>query len=428
LFAEVENFLFYDFFSSEGYVSEDVFAYSNRRGGEASLVVYHNRYATAKGWVKNSVGSVEKTESGDKRIVQKTLGEGLGLVNDVQYYTIFRDQVTNLEYVRPNLELCEKGLYAELEAYKCHVFLNFRQVQDNEWGQYRTLCNYLNGRGVPSLDEAMREIFLQPVHTAFRELVNPGYFHWVMDHRSSPVEALLTKAPVAESLLAKSLQKVLDECAVKTSRLLGEIKRITDGSGNVDAITGDIVHLLENALSDVPLPAGSPAPLFAYLFTAQLGRIINEADAAEISRSWIDEWLLGKFIVQTLRELGMEEPAAWRIVTLVKILVQHGAALHLAPAAFNLQILLADLDAQAYIGVNRYQGILWFNKESFEELIQWLYTIGMLIDPARQADLELLVQRWQAAADASAYQLEKLLASAAIPTLTTDPVSTQSEA
>jgi hypothetical protein len=43
LFAEVRDFLLYDFFTPKGYVNEDVFAYSNRAGDERSLVVYHNK-------------------------------------------------------------------------------------------------------------------------------------------------------------------------------------------------------------------------------------------------------------------------------------------------------------------------------------------------------------------------------------------------
>ena len=89
------------------------------------------------------------------------------------YYTIFRDHVSNLEYIRDNRDLSDKGLFIELQAYQYHVFLDFRQVEDNEWHHYGQICSYLNGRGVPSIDETIREIFLQPIHRSFRDLVNP---------------------------------------------------------------------------------------------------------------------------------------------------------------------------------------------------------------------------------------------------------------
>ncbi len=59
IFAEVDNFLLYDFYTPEGNVNEDVFAYSNRTGdpqnavaSERGLVVYHNKYADTRGWIK----------------------------------------------------------------------------------------------------------------------------------------------------------------------------------------------------------------------------------------------------------------------------------------------------------------------------------------------------------------------------------------
>ena len=47
LFAESSNFLLYDFFTGSGSVDENVFAYSNRNGGERALVVYNNRYGSS---------------------------------------------------------------------------------------------------------------------------------------------------------------------------------------------------------------------------------------------------------------------------------------------------------------------------------------------------------------------------------------------
>ena len=57
LFAGVENFLLYDFFAPDGSVNEDVFAYSNRVGDERALVVYHNKFADARGWIRMSAAT-----------------------------------------------------------------------------------------------------------------------------------------------------------------------------------------------------------------------------------------------------------------------------------------------------------------------------------------------------------------------------------
>ncbi|MEA3440873.1 MAG: alpha-amylase family glycosyl hydrolase, partial [Chloroflexota bacterium] len=165
LFANVQNFLLYDFFTPEGSVNEDVFAYSNRAGEQRSLVVYHNRYADTRGWIRTSSAYLDKSGE-ERRLVQKSIGEGLGLSNDESMFVIFRDHISGLEYIRRNVELHRQGLYIEMRAYQARVFLDFHQVQDNEWGTYSQLAAYLEGRGVPSIDEAMREFYLQQLHRA----------------------------------------------------------------------------------------------------------------------------------------------------------------------------------------------------------------------------------------------------------------------
>jgi len=58
LFADVEQFLLYDFYSPNGGVDEEVFAYSNRFGDERGLVIYHNKFADTRGWIKTSASYI----------------------------------------------------------------------------------------------------------------------------------------------------------------------------------------------------------------------------------------------------------------------------------------------------------------------------------------------------------------------------------
>ena len=79
LFAEVHEFLLYDFYTDEGRVNEDVFAYSNREGDERVLVVYHNRYAHTRGWIRASCAYAEKAHG--NRLRQRTLGESFAFAH-----------------------------------------------------------------------------------------------------------------------------------------------------------------------------------------------------------------------------------------------------------------------------------------------------------------------------------------------------------
>jgi glycosidase len=153
LFAEVENFLLYDFFTPEGYVNEDVFAYSNQYGDERSLVVYHNKYADTRGWVKTSAAFMDKSSG---KLVQRTLADSLNLPGRASDFVIFRDYVTHLEYIRSCRELVEKGLFVLLGAYQCQVFLDWRFVNGAQW---KSVFEGLNGSGVESIQAKFDELF-----------------------------------------------------------------------------------------------------------------------------------------------------------------------------------------------------------------------------------------------------------------------------
>jgi len=155
IFAEVDNFLLYDFYTQDGHVNEDVFAISNRFGDERGLVIYHNKFAETTGWVRMSVGFMDK---GSGHMVQRTLAQGLDLPRDG--YVLFRDYVTHLEYIRPCAELREQGIFVSLSAYQCHAFLDWRFVSGEQWKQIHDL---LNGAGIPSMQDKWNELFVLPI-------------------------------------------------------------------------------------------------------------------------------------------------------------------------------------------------------------------------------------------------------------------------
>ncbi len=427
LFADVEDFLLYDFFTPEGTVNEDVFAYSNRHGDARTLFVFNNRYAPAKGWIHRSVAfSVKEVHRETRRLVQKDLKDGLGLILDGRHFTVFRDHVSNLEYIRENEDLAQKGLFVELQAYQYHVFLDFRQVEDNEWHHFRQLCGYLSGRGVPSVEETMREIFLQPIHRYFRELVNPSFFrHILITHKDIVNHELLLPPTV-----------LTDEVTSKLSNLLGEIKTYTGSSQDEQALIDEVTAKLTALIQSHPftqditdsdtdihtlLSRELSASHLAWLFVHVLGGLIDGAGIRqEISRSWIDEWLFGRIIGETLAELGYDEKETHAAQMLIKIFTTHQNWCDELNPRKILSSLMADGDVHYFLGVNRYQGILWFSKEAFEDMIAWMhFTAGVSVMSRKGVEEKELLGELRAcfttidtlhsASLSSGYQLEKLI-------------------
>jgi len=155
LFAEVDSFALYDFYTADGSVNEDVFAFSNSRDGNRSLVVYHNRYAETSGWISTAA------------VTGSSLGHGLGLTSGADDWLVMRDSRSGFEYLHAQRDIAERGLFLNLHAYETKVYSELRDVHDTD-GRYRRLAAWLEGRGVPSIEDALLELELQPLHHALR--------------------------------------------------------------------------------------------------------------------------------------------------------------------------------------------------------------------------------------------------------------------
>jgi hypothetical protein len=177
-----------------------------------------------------------KRATGDERtFIQKDLGKGLALHDEQDYFCIFRDNGAGLEYIRNSRELCGRGLYVELGAYKYHVFIDFREVRDDPKRPYAQIAEDLNGGGVPSIKDALKEKLLEPLENAFKELVNAGMFRHFMEARIASPQAQLD-------------QKFMDEIEKKMINLLQEAKQFTGGREDVATITREVRQKLEAIL------------------------------------------------------------------------------------------------------------------------------------------------------------------------------------
>jgi len=295
---------------------------------------------------------------------------------------------------------------------------------------------------VPSIEEALRELFLQPVHTPFRELINAGMY-------SRLYQASERHPQAGEG----DQEPLLDEIEQTMARLLQRIKGIAGGDGNELAIARNVSQRVASALCLPDLPplgsAGQPAAhealtallreflerdasaqaiLFNWLFTHALGRAVAEEGHAQRSRSWLDEWLLARIVDSELREQGLDEGSAQWAVALLKPLVTHQAwherrAKEPERAYQVLRSWLADADVQRVIQVNRYRDVLWFNKEAFQQLLRAMLTVAVV---AISADADRLpeergqeivaaydvIERLLRAEEESAYQVDRLLEAA----------------
>lgn len=425
LFSGVENFLLYDLYRSEGdaagQVDEHVFAYSNRLGEQASLVIYHNRYADTRGWIRNSAAYRDVGGA----IVQKRLVHGLAIHPADDVFVTFRDARSGLEYIRHSTELEARGFFVELGAYDCQVFVDFKTVRDTAEQTYRQLVTYLNGRGTPSLAAEIRRCELRPLHAQFAQVLSPELVRAFASGRATQkmVAAQLRDIDLDASGMLQALEspEVFAQEVAHDVGVLLELQAHAALSpalqfGQTDASSADLVGW---------------ATLLAWALMRPLGGPTPSADAGLRVRSLWDEYSLEWVLQELFSRLELDDPHTSEKLARATALLRFGLAnqgwladpaTHQLPAEKLLEALLADPDARQFLGVNRHEDILWYHGESLEVLMQWVARFGAMavaLEAARAGEKIVLAvpaglaTRLRAivlAAETAQYQVDRLMA------------------
>jgi len=154
----------------------------------------------------------------------------------------------------------------------------------------------------------------------------------------------------------------------------------------------------------------------ACVLLRHLGRVAGDKEFTSRSVQFMEEWLLGRVVRQSLRDLGCDEWTAHHNTLLVKVAMAYAGLL--GPAAdehdrVSLREMLDDRAAREFLQVNRHDGVQWFNKEQFEVMLKTLLTCSLVqLTAAGQATDEAIVVlvdralKIRNAAASAGYQLE----------------------
>jgi len=366
LFAGVERFRLFDCITAEGWVNEDVFAYTNAYGEERALVLYHNKFATARGRIHLSVPYLAK-QGGERFLTRETLAQALRLRDDPAYYTVFHDAISGLEFIRSNRTLHSAGLDVALNAYEYHVFDRIEEVMDDADHPYAALEAELGGRWVASIADELAILRLKPVTLAYQKLIDAARLRRLLDAADELVleEELRTVAADGQALFAAMQANVLGTSDAAHCALLSQKLR----SGLRQALG-------MRRSGDIPLDDVATAALIGWAVSRWLGKAApafpNQADPGQASRAWLTQRRLGDHLQAALQALGLDAHKAWQAVMQVKVILGHPWPLTAEDEAVvglpSLGQLFADPDAMALLDVHEYDGTTYFNKEAFESL------------------------------------------------------------
>jgi len=441
IFAESTHFVLYDFWTGYGTVNENVFAYSNRHGGQRAVILYNNSYGSTDGTIHLSVGSMDK---GSGQLRQRELAEGLALPTDDEVTILYRDTARGLEYLRRASDFHRSGITLSLRGYQYVVLLDWRERHSTAEWPWDRLCDELNGAGVPNADEALLKMRLRPLHDALRETLSPGNvqeFAKVLEEsavRGQKSSAALKPAttvakrvaapkkkasplvPSQESLAAVAVKAVptalnprlkqfLDHAKVFFERLPSDLAGHADASPLAYRVACEATLLAASRFSAAKLVAKWP----------QVSRLIEPQRAAAPLLAWVllhslpwlhktslfDKLQLRTALGEIFASLGLHGEDAWRTAAQVRLLLaQEDDPIASQPksAAF-----WQDPDIRWLAGVNESEGKTYFNKEAFEELMLWLQVPALV---KTQSKVDLALTEVFRAAKTAGYNVEKFLA------------------
>jgi glycosidase len=407
LFSGSVNFALYDFVSEQGWVDENVFAYSNRIDEERAVILYNNAYSTTSGRIHTStainVGAAE-----EPFLVRRTLAEALALNLSDKFLYSFRDFQSGLHYLRSGRQIADEGLFAVLHGYQYHAFLNFMEIYDED-GSWAELMRRLEGNGVPSLDETYREMKLEPIRIPFRNAINKEI-----------IGELINNYEMSRSIYIENLSHFLRAAkdfsgsTVDSDAILEKIKTEMDIlAPEIAAETRATKTTKRNRTPDPVIDNKSSGHIWpVYLTVKYLGEIISKKDsqesAAELTAKIIDEWRLNKIMSETYFALNGDSGQAYADSLLTAILAECGDFLAdwtIEPDK-SLMKLFNNRTIQEYLRMNKYNNVLWMGKEQLESLTRHLLISAEELAADKIKQLENRAKIILDAASESGYQVE----------------------
>jgi glycosidase len=390
LFSGSAMFRIYDLYCDGGGVNENVFAYTNRAWingyEERMLIFYNNSYYETSGWI--NVSDPEIPDGSGKR--RDKLSEAIAVHGENQYFTLLREQRSNLWFIRSSKAISENGFFVGLKGYETQVFLDIYEVEDDAKGRWARLNNDLNGRGVPDPLAAIKDIYLGELYYRFMEIFKPEILDNLHNTETlkKPVEAFIKTAShfITGADGAYDLWVGTDEAGVNIKFTPVSSAKIRDEFSAFSAKMVKINAELKTAKTQffvditnrITNPQAFNAITLCFSILSILRPIIGkEADGRHASNLAFDHWDLGRKMREIFFRFGISEQEAWRITDIARAFMnwtctgfesmEDGSKFDASvSAALIIEENYHDEDFRRILGINIFDDIAWFNKEGFE--------------------------------------------------------------
>jgi hypothetical protein len=385
LFSQSDNFQFYDYLNNFGEAIESVYAYSNRDQNKKALILYNNSYSEARGTINYSV---QKNESSVK------LFEALNINPDPLHYYIYKDHQTKLEHLISGNEIAKYGMYFVLGAYQYKILLEFREVYDAE-GKYQKLNLFLEGKGVQSIQQALDEMELASFHKALAENFSQEniqtFISFAFDKGREKKKTGDEKIP---EKIKENFDNLIDESNKVSIVPIDKREAFENLSEDILSIKKSL-NILKEELDKKRIPIAVKR-LKKILVTSEeknrelLFPIIILKNLFHLQNGKKEKNLFDKYLIDKVffNGFGSAVKPAYDEIFLIKTVLSDDLREFWSTAELQKSKELPEKiaenirnsnEAKDYIHVHKYENTEYFSKELFENLLNWLSSISVLL-------------------------------------------------
>jgi glycosidase len=345
IFSDVTHFNCFDYIDDHGQLNENVIAFTNMAGQEKALVLFNNKYDSTSGRIMESAPKLYKHEGVSKSI---TLSRALQLHPTEAHFYIVREHIAGLEYLCRGSDIDRQGFHWRLQGFEYRVFWQFREVYDTT-GEFRELQQHLGGHGVPDMELALAGMRVSQVRETMEKLFGAEGHKQLIDlfdeQPATGDQAIPQKLGDDDTgLPMRKHKRLLAKDRSQAESRPG--KQRDESPAHVDGLlTGDSADMLVSLLDKLQAYLDADRDLQEGLHghdairkDALLARILSLPGAAEAYR------------------FSQNRDTAQPDKILFSSLFDHS--------------MVHD-----YLGIHMYEGITYFHKESFEELMGWLLLV-----------------------------------------------------
>jgi glycosidase len=412
IFSQVDNFELFDFIAPNGDINENVFAYSNKTRNERVLILFNNAYSEAFGSIRYSSDKVQKNNS----LSNTNISSALELNNSHAFYYSYKDHISNKYFLISGENAGYEGLPFHLFGYQTKVLLDFKELFDSD-GRYKRLYDYLNGRGVDSIENALIELNLTPFHNSLLDLLSIKNIQYIDQYITDDKTDLPIDFIYSINTTAEKLDDVTSNITDKSN--LGEnihtqLDRIKDFNTTFYSLKNDKRQpkWLEKVGPGLPvfnIDLFGKETKFLIIYTI-LSNLIEEKINENGSLSTYRHLMLWKPVLEIFNYLGLSanfdiyynllivlsecydipiEKKSSNIKTDSKKKAERsGVKKSNSEIAIYFKQLFENEIVKNFLQVNEYNNEYFFNKERFDELILWL-TIKSSINNLNSKDQKI---------------------------------------